>query len=149
MTRQRAAVELMTNCSTGRAMYRSLFADRIQPVFGFGLPSLRLDSVPGAAGDLSRFAGVYAWADRQLDVAPTPTGLVIRSERRETAALPLDDRSFLIDPTDPENPCVTFGAFDASGRPMVLYEMLWGLPRRITRPARPTAGHLATGRTRR
>jgi hypothetical protein len=24
---------------------------------------------------------------------------------------------------------VTFGAFDASGRPGVLYEMLWGLPR--------------------
>jgi CubicO group peptidase (beta-lactamase class C family) len=129
---QRAAVVLMTNCSTGRAMYRSLFADLIQPVFGFGFPNLRLDPVSGAGGNLSRFAGVYAWPDRQLEVAATPTGLVIRSERGETAALPLDDRSFLIDPADPDNPCVTFGAFDAGGQPMVLYDMLWGLPRRIS-----------------
>jgi CubicO group peptidase (beta-lactamase class C family) len=129
---QRAAIVLMANGSTGRAMSRSLFADMIPPVFGFRFPNLHLDPVPGAAGNLARFAGVYAWPDRQLEVTPTPTGLVISSERGETAALPLDDRSFLIDPTDPDNPCVTFGAFDTGGRPMVLYDMLWGLPRRIT-----------------
>jgi hypothetical protein len=30
---------------------------------------------------------------------------------------------------DPDNPTVTFEAFDAAGRPGVLYQMLWGLPR--------------------
>jgi hypothetical protein len=30
---------------------------------------------------------------------------------------------------NPDNPTVTFGAFDAIGRPRVLYVMLWGLPR--------------------
>jgi hypothetical protein len=29
----------------------------------------------------------------------------------------------------PDNPTVTFGAFDVAGRPRVLYDMLWGLPR--------------------
>jgi hypothetical protein len=42
---------------------------------------------------------------------------------------PLDERTFLVDPTDTDNPTVTFGAFDAGGRPRVLYSMLWGLPR--------------------
>ena len=44
-------------------------------------------------------------------------------------ALPLDERTFLTDPADPDSPAVTFGAFDAAGRPRVLYDMLWGLPR--------------------
>ena len=60
---QKAAVVLMTNSSTGRAMYRSLFAELMDPLFGMSLPPLRLDASPGAAGDLSRFAGVYAWPD--------------------------------------------------------------------------------------
>jgi hypothetical protein len=44
-------------------------------------------------------------------------------------ARPLDDRVFLVDPSDPDNPTVTFGEFDPSGRPRALYLMLWGLPR--------------------
>jgi hypothetical protein len=44
-------------------------------------------------------------------------------------ALPLDDCTFLVDADDPDNPTVTFGGFDAGGRPAVLYELLWGLPR--------------------
>jgi len=34
------------------------------------------------------------------------------------------------DADDPDTPTVTFGAFDEAGRPHVLYEMIWGLPRR-------------------
>ena len=37
--------------------------------------------------------------------------------------------TFLVDADDPDNPTVTFGGFDDDGRPGVLYEMLWGLPR--------------------
>jgi CubicO group peptidase (beta-lactamase class C family) len=126
---QRAAVVLMTNSSTGRAMYRSLFADLMASLCGISVPPLRLDPVPEVAGGLSRFAGVYAWPDRQVEVTATANGLLISSEDGQAETLPLDERTFLTDPADPDNPAVTFGAFDAAGRPRVLYDMLWGLPR--------------------
>ena len=129
MPDQQSAVVLMTNSSTGRAMYRSLFADLMGSLFGIGVPPLHLDPSPGAAGDLSRFAGVYAWPDRRVEVTATGSGLLIREEHVETEALPLDERTFVVDPADPDNPTVTFGTFDAAGRPRVLYLMLWGLPR--------------------
>jgi CubicO group peptidase (beta-lactamase class C family) len=50
-----AAVVLMTNSSTGRMMYRSLFPDLMQSLFGITVPPLRVDRSRGAAGDLSRF----------------------------------------------------------------------------------------------
>jgi CubicO group peptidase (beta-lactamase class C family) len=126
---QQAAVVLMTNSSTGRAMYRSLFADLMPSLCGISVPPLRLDAAVGAAGDLSRFAGIYAWPDRHIEVTATTNGLLISSEDGQTEALPLDERTFLTDPADPDSPAVTFGAFDAAGRPRVLYDMLWGLPR--------------------
>jgi CubicO group peptidase (beta-lactamase class C family) len=125
----RAAVVLMTNSSTGRAMYRSLFPELMGSLFGISMPPLRLDPSPGAAGDLSRFAGVYAWPDRRIEVTATDNRLVIKDENEQVEALPLDERTFLTDPADPDNPTVTFGGFDTAGRPGVLYDMLWGLPR--------------------
>jgi CubicO group peptidase (beta-lactamase class C family) len=126
---RQAAVVLMTNSSAGRAMYRSLFADLMASLCGISVPPLRLHASPGAAGDLSRFAGVYSWPDRQVEVSATANGLLISSGTGQTEALPLDERSFLTDPADPDSPAVTFGAFDAAGRPGVLYDMLWGLTR--------------------
>jgi CubicO group peptidase (beta-lactamase class C family) len=126
---QQAAVVLMTNGSTGRAMYRSLFTELMDPLFGIALPPLRLDPSPGSAGHLSRFAGVYAWADRRVDVTATEAGLIIREGDDAREALPLNERVFLVDALDPDNPTVTFGAFDGAERPQVLYLMLWGLPR--------------------
>ena len=123
-----AAIALMTNSATGRAMYRSLFPDLMRSLFAISVPPLRLDPSPGAA-DLSRFAGAYAWPDRRVEVADTASALIIRSEQGETGALRLDDRTFLVDGSDPDNPTVTFGTFDAAGQPQVLYLMLWGLPR--------------------
>jgi hypothetical protein len=119
----------MSNSSTGRAMYWSLFADLMPSLSGVSMPPLRLDPVPGAAGDLSRFAGIYAWPDRQVKVTVTANGLLITSEDGQTPALPLNERAFLTNSADPDNPAVTFGAFDVADRPRVLYEMLWGLPR--------------------
>jgi len=124
-----AAVALMTNCNTGRAMYRSVFADLMKSLFGIRVPPLRLEAADGAAGDLSRFAGVYAWPDRRVEVTANGSSLLIKDEDGETEALPLDERTFLVDPANPDNPTVTFGAFDERGRPQVLYIMLWGLPR--------------------
>lgn len=129
MPGQQGAVVLMTNSGTGRAMYRSLFAELMEPLFGIGLPPLQLSTSPDAAGDLSRFTGRYAWPDRQVDVAASAGGLLISSEDGRAEALPVSERAFLVDPADPDNPTVTFGAFDEAGRPGVLYEMLWGLPR--------------------
>jgi len=126
---RQAAVVLMTNSSTGRAMYRSLFAELMPSLCGISVPPLRLDPVPGVAGDLSRFAGVYAWPDRQVEVTATANGLLISREDGQAEALPLDERTFAADRADPDNPAVTFGALDATGRPRVLYDMLWGLPR--------------------
>jgi CubicO group peptidase (beta-lactamase class C family) len=129
---QQAAIVLMTNSGTGRAMYRSLFAHLMDSLFGISVPSLHLDASPGAAGDLSRFAGVYAWPDRQIVVTAAGSGLLIKEEGRETEALPLNERTFLVDAANPDTPTVTFGAFDEAGRPHVLYVMLWGLPRVAT-----------------
>jgi CubicO group peptidase (beta-lactamase class C family) len=126
---QHAAVVLMANGSTGRALYRSLFAELMPSLFGIRVPPLRLDAEPGAAGDLLRFAGVYAWPDRRFEVTAADTCLRIRSEQGEAEALPLDECTFVVDPLDPDEPTVTFGEFDAAGRPGVLYDGLWALPR--------------------
>ena len=123
-----AAVAVMTNGSTGRAMHEALLADLMMP-FGVTVPPRELIASPGAAGKLSRFAGTYAWPDQQYDVTTTPSGLVIKGSGDERAALPLDHRSFVVDPDDPDNPTITFGEFDADGRPHVIYDMLWALPR--------------------
>lgn len=124
-----AAIVLLTNGSTGRAMYRSLLADVMRSLFGIDVPPLSLDPLSRAPGDLSGYSGTYAWPDRRIEVSATPSGLVIKEDRTETEALPLDERAFLVDRADPDTPTVTFGDFDASGRPGVLYDMLWGLPR--------------------
>ena len=101
------------------------------------MPSLR-DSKPspGAADDLSRFGGIYAWPDQRWEVTAAGAGLVMDGPRGTIEALPVDDCTFLVDSTDPDNPTMTFGAFDAGGRPGVLYQMLWGLPRASERERR-------------
>ena len=134
---RQAAVALMTNSTAGRAMYRSLFDELMKSSFDIHVPPLRLEAAPGMAGDLSRFAGVYAWPDRKIEVTATARGtLLIKSESGESEALPLGERTFLVEPENPDNPTVTFGAFDAAGRPQVLYVMLWGLPRLVRQEPR-------------
>jgi len=139
MPDRRAAVVVMTNSGTGRAMVRSLIPELMDSLFGIGVPPLRLETSVGAAGDLSRFAGVYGWPDRRVEVTATADRLAISEENRESDALPVDECTFLVDPADPDNPTVTFGAFDAAGRPGVLYVMLWGLPRLGDQGDRPIA----------
>jgi hypothetical protein len=73
-------------------MYRPLFADLVRSSFGIGVPQMCLDAEPGVAGGLSRFAGVYAWPDRRVEVTAANTCLLIRSEQHELEAFPLDER---------------------------------------------------------
>ena len=126
---QHGAVVLLTNGSTGRALYRSLFPILLAAWFGVTMPALRLEPSPNEAGDLARYAGVYAWPDQRWEVTAGDGHLVMEHDGAAMPALPLDDRTFLVDADDPDNPTVTFGGFDAGGRPTVLYDMLWGLPR--------------------
>ena len=59
-------------------MYRSLLPELMERDFGIGVPPLDLQVSPGAAGDLARFAGVYAWPDLRAVVTATPKGLMIK-----------------------------------------------------------------------
>ena len=126
----RAAVALMTNADTGRAVYRSLLVELMPSLFGIEGPRLPIEPSRRHADDLARFAGLYAWPDSRVEVSPSAGGLLLADEDGESEALPLDGRAFVVDRDDADTPTVTFGAFDADGRPGVLYRMLWGLPRR-------------------
>jgi CubicO group peptidase (beta-lactamase class C family) len=126
---RRSALVLLTNGSTGRALYRSLFPALVETYFGVTMPALQLEPSSEGGGDLSRFAGVYAWPDQRFDVTAGDGVLVIASDRARVEALPLDACTVLIDAADPDTPTMTFGGFDDIGRPHVLYQMLWGLPR--------------------
>ena len=126
---RRGAAVLLTNCGSGRALYRSIFPPVMKAWFDTHVPPLRLEPSDGAAGELSRFAGVYAWPDRRCDVTATQGSLLLAGGGRTVEALPLDDQTFLVDRGDPDTPTATFAGFDDDGRPAVLYDMLWGLPR--------------------
>ena len=126
----RGAVVLLTNSARGRALYRSLLPAVMGAWFGVRMPTLELRAFDCAAGDLSRFEGVYAWPDRHWDVTARASSLALTSDDRTFDGLPIDERTFLIDADDPDTPTVTFAAFGDDGRPGVLYDMLWGLPRR-------------------
>jgi hypothetical protein len=64
-----------------------------------------------------------------VEVTAGTDRLRLASEDGSATALPIDGRAFLVDSADPDGPTVMFGAFDSAGRPHVLYDMLWGLPR--------------------
>ena len=49
-------------------MGRSLVAELMESLFGVGVPPLRLDAKAGAAGDLTRFAGVVMTPRRRSTV---------------------------------------------------------------------------------
>jgi hypothetical protein len=62
-------------------------------------------------------------------VTATGTRLIMKGAAGTIEALPIDDCTFLVNADEPDTPTMTFGAFDDSGRPGALYQMLWGLPR--------------------
>ena len=125
----RGAAALLTNGSNGRALYRSLFPTVMDDSFGVRMPPLRLSRAPVPRGIWLGSAGAYAWPDSRYVVTPTDDGLLLARAGATAEALPLDDRTFVVDADDHDWPTLTFGAFDSAGRPGVLYRLLWGLPR--------------------
>lgn len=117
------AVVLLTNDANGRALYRSLFAELMS------VPPPSLEPTPCAAGDLSRYTGLYAWPDSRWNVTANDDALRLEHDDGALEGRPIDERTFLVDANDHDIPTVTFGSFDADGRPGVLYHMVWGYPR--------------------
>ena len=66
--------------------------------------------------DLARYVGVYAWPDQRVEVTAEADHLLIKDADQTLVAQPIDDRTFLIDAADPDNPTVTFANFDEDGR---------------------------------
>jgi hypothetical protein len=120
---------MLANSDNGRAMYRSLFAELMPTLCGVDVPPMTLTTDAGAGGDLSAFAGSYAWPDRRIEVTSAASFLELADDDGKVEARRVDEDIFLIDPSDPDTPTVTFGRLDSSGRPQSLYTMLWGLPR--------------------
>lgn len=128
---QGGAVAVLANASTGRVVMRSVLREVASSSFGVEVPPLVLEPVVGAAGDVRRFEGSYAWPDLEVGVRAIGDALEVEARGRVRIARPLDARSFVVDAADPDVPSLTFDGFDASGRPQVLYRMLWGLPRSV------------------
>lgn len=127
---QDAAVVLLTNGSTGRAMYRSLISELAADGFGLSVPEFRLDPEDdGLDLDLQSYAGIYAWPDKRFEMSVEDDVLVVTSHDQRATATPLDRRTFVIDRSNPDTPTMTFDDFDDDGRPGVVYRMLWGFPR--------------------
>jgi CubicO group peptidase (beta-lactamase class C family) len=129
---RRAALAILTNGSAGRNLCRSLLAGILDEHFGLAVPPLRLQPSPGAQLDLDRYVGTYAWPDRAWRVSARGNGLLIEGADRTDEALPVDERIFVVDPHDPDNPTVTFDRFDSGGRPSVLFRMLWAYHRQVS-----------------
>lgn len=125
-----AAFVLLTNGSTGRAMYRSLIGELASDWMGTKVPELRLDPDEHAGSlDLDAYAGIYSWPDRSFEMSVDNGALVVASGDQRATAVPIDRRVFVIDRSNPDTPTMTFDAFDGDGRPHVVYRMLWGFPR--------------------
>lgn len=125
-----AAVALLTNGTHGRSLYRTLFAEILQDGFGITMTPLSLTPMPTPGIDLEAYAGTYSWPDWRIQITAHGDHLVLATDTDQVVARPADRRVFVTDPANPDRPTVTFDAFDAQGRPGVLYHMLWGLPRR-------------------
>jgi CubicO group peptidase (beta-lactamase class C family) len=126
---QDGAIFLTAWSAAGRKLYRALFPELLDEWFGLGMPALELRTTPSAAGDLSRYEGVFAWPDWRFEVRAVGDALRIESDDKTVEALPIDARTFLVDAGNADTPTVTFDGVDDDGRPAVLYEMLWGYPR--------------------
>jgi CubicO group peptidase (beta-lactamase class C family) len=124
-----AAFVLLSNGRAGRALAFSILADIVPEVCGIGYAGPSLEPSPDAPDRFTAYAGTYGWPDRRVEVTATSRGLQVIEDGVGRPAVPLDRRTFLVDRDDPDVPTITFADFDASGRPGVLYDMVWGLPR--------------------
>ena len=73
----------------------------------------------------------FLWTIRWplVDVTEAAQGLLVSEDGITKEALPLDRRTFLLDRENPDAATISFDDFDRTGRPGVLYDMVWGLGR--------------------
>ena len=126
---QGGALVVLSNGSAGRAMGRSILAEVVPASFGIKVATARLDPSPDAPEQLRAYAGAYGWPDRRVDVTEAAQGLLVSEDSIIKEALPLDRRTFLLDREDLDAATISFDDFDRTGRPGVLYDMVWGLGR--------------------
>jgi CubicO group peptidase (beta-lactamase class C family) len=126
---QDGAVVVLTNGSAGRALARSILAEVVPAWFGVDVASVCLDPSRNVPDQVTTYTGAYGWPDRRVDVTESARGLLVAEDGIAKEAVPLDRRTFLVDPDDPDTPTITFDDFDRDGRPGVLYDMVWGLGR--------------------
>jgi CubicO group peptidase (beta-lactamase class C family) len=126
---RQSAVVLLANASTGRALARTLLPELIEATFDIQLPAWRSEPSTNIPGDLTPYAGTYAWPDRRIEVTVTEDGLRIAEDQTVAIGRALDARTFVLEPSDPDRPTITFGEFGTDGRAGVLYDCVWGLPR--------------------
>jgi hypothetical protein len=127
---QRGAIALLTNASSGKAMYRSLVADLGPRLLGVRPPVLRLATRGDVDVDPSAYVGTYTWPERVYEVRLDAGRPVLVRDGRIRPLEPLDERVFVVDRANPDVPTITFDRFDEHGRPGVVYVMVWGIPRR-------------------
>lgn len=110
-------------------MARTLLAEVVPAYFGVEVPPLRLEPSADAPDDLAAYAGSYGWPDRHIEMTASDGRFVVTEDGVAKPAVPLDRSTFLMDPEDPDSPTIAFADFDDAGRPGVLYDLVWGLPR--------------------
>lgn len=124
-----AAAIVLTNGSAGRALARAVLFDGGPGWFGVAVPPVPQQPAPAQPEQLAAYRGAYGWPDRRVQVQPTDRSVMVTENGVTRQALPLGLGVFLVDPENPDTPTITFAGFDRNGRPGILYDMVWGLPR--------------------
>jgi CubicO group peptidase (beta-lactamase class C family) len=125
----RGAIALLTNTSSGRDLYRSLFPVLFDRLFGVTMrpPFPPTDTVSGTPID--HFAGTYSWLDRSLVAAVSDGNMTLSQGEESVTTRRLGDATFALDPDRPADSSLTFAGFDETGRPQILYYLVWPFPR--------------------
>lgn len=124
------AVALLSNTSSGRALYRSLFPVLLERYFEVEMPSLAVSIAAMSPDDLSRYTGTFGWPQMSVVVESRSDHLEIQMPEGLVTAYPFGEGWFLKDPDDPDyGEAFTFRDFDSGGRPALLYYFLTALPR--------------------
>ena len=124
---QRTAITLLVNSVNGAQLFRALLPDLMEDI-GVRVPPMHSDSQTRTEEVLRRYCGHYGWPDAKSDLTLDGDALRV-SGAQNSSLLPIDAHLFRRSDGDPDIPFMSFANFDASGRPHVLYNAVWAIPR--------------------